>query len=71
MTPKEKAKELVDSFKFTTRHITYNSMDEKSFSLDVRKKCALICVDEIRDADINQNLDWDYLYRVKKEIENV
>ena len=79
LTPKEKAKELVE--KMNVIHYTKlygKNKDCKglpvSMHYDQRKQCALIAVDEIIDAlDFNQ---WqnakqiDYFKEVKKEIEN-
>jgi len=62
MTPKEKAKELVDKF--------------DGVGLQMRNEgiqCALICVDEILDinsVDKDYNLS-DYWNEVKKEIEKL
>ncbi|MCH7515881.1 MAG: hypothetical protein IIB08_01920 [Bacteroidetes bacterium] len=47
---KQKAKELVDKFK----EITHDNKEITLMSLRLRKKCALICVDEI----IKQ---WEYI----------
>ena len=55
MTPKEKAKELVDKF------MEYSdAADEHGFA----KQCALIAVDEIMDA-----IDWHGFETPNKEIE--
>ena len=43
MKPKQKAKELSDKFK----EITHDNKEITLMSLRLRKKCALICIDEI------------------------
>lgn len=79
MTPKEKAKELVDKFRneFT--------LVKKDYNVDLyrdAKQCALIAVDEIiasnpcyEDADRGGNFMWNnntyYFEEVKQEIENL
>ena len=67
LTPKEKAKELIEKYQFV-EIANYTSMFEV-------KECALIAVDEIIDAlDFNQ---WqnakqiDYWKEVKQEIEKL
>jgi hypothetical protein len=64
MTPKEKAKELVDKYSFVEiQH--YTSMFEV-------KECALIAVDEIIDLVKHIDVDSeDYWEQVKKEINNL
>jgi hypothetical protein len=53
MTSKEKAKELVDKFKYNTRAWNFsNGWEDRFYNA---KDCALIAVDEILDA-----IDWDY-----------
>lgn len=60
MTPKEKAKELIDKYQFVYIQ-NYTSMFEV-------KQCALIAVDEVLDAMI----EWDYYWeKVKEEIEKL
>ena len=68
MTPKEKAKELVDKY----------NKDEKLYwelSYDMAKQCALIAVDEIINANpyevskTDMDSTIDYWKEVKKEIE--
>lgn len=46
MTPKEKAKELVERYDFISTHDGLDIIDEELTMLD-RKQCALIAVDEI------------------------
>ena len=66
MTPKEKAKELVDKYSFVEiQH--YTSMFEV-------KECALIAVDEILNNDGFTQFDiylTEYWQEVKQEIENL
>jgi hypothetical protein len=62
MTPKEKAKELVDKFiEFT------DTSDEYGYA----KQCALIAVDEIISflSDDPYYREYGYFHQVKKEIE--
>ena len=65
MTPKEKAKELVDKFS-----------NECLLTTDGGKVAALIAVDEIKKILYKQNLmirviRYDYWVKVKKEIEKL
>jgi hypothetical protein len=69
MTPKEEAEELVAKF------IQYTPADE-DIKYEYARQCALIAVDEIRDAIIEINeYDYEplenYWYRVKQEIEKL
>jgi putative IMPACT (imprinted ancient) family translation regulator len=72
MTPKEKAKELVEK-------MSYNDFDEDhNCSHYVAKNCALIAVDEILDLNLGlsncdeNNWDIDKFYlKVKQEIEKL
>jgi len=79
MTPKEKAKELVEKY-FNTCH----KSSDLELSWKVCKKCALIAVDEmiiqngelylnsLGDKTINFYKEKnDYLFEVKKEIEKL
>jgi hypothetical protein len=70
MTPKEKAKELVEKM------IIYHSPDDKDY--EAAKDCALIAVDEIIDSEPQyewSNDYWknpnDFWQEVKREIENL
>jgi len=69
MTPKEKAKELIDKYSFV-EIANYTSMFEV-------KQCALIAVDEILDEIQPFELAWEYESKikfwesVKKEIEKL
>ena len=75
MTPKEKAKELVDKFKLKHKFFT------DSFIKTTAKQCALIAVDEmiIQNGELYLNgLDGiyyrdknSYLFEVKQEIEKL
>jgi|VirMetMinimDraft_7_1064189.scaffolds.fasta_scaffold27771_4 hypothetical protein len=62
MTPKEKAKELVERFDLETIGV--------SLLIDERKQCALICVDEILETYLSI-LARKYWQKVKKEIGKV
>ena len=72
MTPKEKAKELVDKF--------YDTTDDHWDQDWVSKKCALIAVDEIikyvpqfeyGQGEKTTTTEYDYLQEVKLEIEKI
>jgi hypothetical protein len=77
MTPKEKAKELVD--KFMLRIIFNIKQNIEASVIESAKQCALIAVDEIyyglynylKDTNELQNADREFAYweNVKKEIE--
>jgi len=61
MTPKEKARELVDKY-------------ETLFNYDYSKQCALIAVEEILDViDIDENYQntYSFFLKVKQEIEKL
>ena len=62
MTPKEKAKELVDTYSYACLLTT-----------DGGKVAALIAVDEIKKILYNQDsmTQYDYWYEVKKEVEKL
>lgn len=76
MKPKEKAKELVNKFMFTSFNIQENIDDFKFKLLIQAKQCALIAVDEIINSVVitdltiaeNQFIYWE---EVKQEIENL
>jgi len=81
MTPKEKAKELVDKFYQTT---PYEAFIDEPYGIGVKykaweqaKECALIAVNEMLDNDgwSSSQYGWDvfkkYFIEVKKEIENL
>ena len=81
MTPKEKAKELVDKYRVELM-LTDTEVGEELLCTSVAKQCALITVDEIintlnydiRDVDVRGNilLDLiDYWREVKQEIEKL
>jgi hypothetical protein len=69
MTPKEKAEELVEKYGIWC-------WNDGVCDYQLAKQCALIAVDEIRDAIIEIN-EYDYQslenywYRVKQEIEKL
>jgi hypothetical protein len=64
MTPKEKAKELLEK-------MSYNDFDQDhNCSHYVAKNCALIAVDEILKLDLQEiYMNYDYWKEVKQEIE--
>ena len=77
MTPKEKAKHLVNRFTFADIYFS----DKKDGAMLNAKQCALICVNEIAktfnfpkydgDPDKEINGDQIYWYDVKQEIEKL
>jgi hypothetical protein len=74
MTPKEKAKELVD--KFIEPTMEFDELDGYVEDKDNAKQCALIAVDEmIKQQQVQfENMVWscvDYWKNVKQEIENL
>ena len=64
MTPKEKAKELVEKHK---SFIDWNTVAMPHIKNMVAKQCALICVDEILEFDL-RFFDIEFLKEVKLEI---
>jgi hypothetical protein len=63
MTPKEKAKKLVEAMAFSCRECDYEAK---------AKQCALIAVDEILSVIwINLDDEVDYWAEVKQEIEKL
>ena len=84
MTPKEKAKELIDKFKKHSRPLSsgFLVMNEDTTILSA-KQCALICVDEIQSfipyktykntlhPYDGAELSTDYWQEVKQEIEKL
>ena len=83
MTPKEKAKELVDKMhsQMPIKVIPIASTRENQLSCNIdlkgslknAKQCALIAVDEILEAlpEDYQNDIWSYWQEVKEEIEKL
>jgi len=71
MTPKEKAKELVDKFIVHTR--VYHEVLGWEDYIESAKQCALIAVDEIISflSDDPYYKDYDYFHQVKTEIEKL
>ena len=68
MTAKDKAKELVERFKYRTIRGT----EFEAMSISLAKQCALICVDEILDAVTTiADKKFDFYTEVKKEIEKL
>ena len=72
MTPKEKAKELIEKY----RDVSISFVDSIEGTCDIRinnedaKECALIAVDEILKLDIYKSDQW-YWEEVKEEIEKL
>ena len=65
LTPKEKAKMLVNKFKYYTRAFNEtNGWEDCSYNF---RQCALIAVDEI----LKETLDIHYWQQVKTEIEKI
>ena len=65
MTPKEKAKELIDKFTFQCKECDYNWN---------AKQCALIAVNEVISVIENGNpieTQWNYWQNLKEEIEKL
>jgi hypothetical protein len=78
MTPKEKAKELVDKFFEYSYRVKWDIDKNKwEHNFDQSKQCALIAVDEIINTHLLSEKDVfgihpvDYWNEVKKEIENL
>ncbi len=82
MTPKEKAKELIEKFKFETKKseiINDIILGDISviFQHHKAKQCALISIDQLMTFNkelfwINEgSLAWQYFENVKKEIEQL
>ena len=76
MTPKEKAKELVDKYVVYAKRPTIKGYTKEVWIYKVienAKQCALICVDEmIKDAShdpYNAKTRIEYWNSIKKEIE--
>lgn len=80
MTPKEKAKELVDKYLPFGASYDYDVIADKTimtYDLGASKQCALIAVDEILDMINKNDVDvWDigilrYWQEVRQEIEKL
>ena len=77
MTPKEKAKELVERFReySHTEFISYRGGYQLDTQIQNAKQCALIAVDEILNLDFAKNerniecIEVPYWLQVKAEIE--
>jgi hypothetical protein len=71
MTPKEKAKELVDKFKPYSHFWVHDLGRQKDYEIEQLEnaiQCALIAVDEII-AELVYDKQFEYWNEVKKEIE--
>ena len=67
MTAKEKAKELVDKFKYRN----LRGVEIEAMSISLAKQCALICVNEII-IQLNEGSSlWVFWVDVKHEIEKL
>lgn len=69
MSPKEKAKEIIDRFQFEPEQVMYSK---------TVKHCALICVDEILEVTKyddyprkKTHMDKEYWQQVKQEIDQL
>ena len=75
MTPKEKAKELVDKFEPYVIRYTQDDvvgyLEQETPILEYQKQCALIAVDEIIWLLNNNQIDIDYYQQVKQEINGI
>lgn len=79
MTPKEKAKELVNRFGYYSDPYHYGQPNENIhfFRITNAKKCALICIDEILeslkrcDNTIKRKWETRWNTEVKQEIEKL
>ena len=70
MEAKEEAEKLVE--KFIDLNNNRNKISDYSMIYyQTAKKCAILCVDAVRDFDVKEKLDWDYLYEVRQEIEKL
>jgi hypothetical protein len=76
MTPKEKAKELVDTYKFVLWSED-TQCGEEILCTGIAKRCALIAVDEILDVDYFDMSEehfeniMEYWEQVKNEIQKI
>jgi hypothetical protein len=78
MTPKEKAKELIDKFKPLCVNVKHTGildglatvMNDDFINLIASKQCALIAVDEIIEVAYWNNVK-DFYREVKQEIQNL
>jgi hypothetical protein len=70
MTPKEKARELVENYAETIKPIEFGVILERDWKS--AKQCALIAVDEILKEHYPQDIKrCDYFMEVKQEIEKL
>jgi len=70
MTPKEKAEELVDTYKFVLWSED-TQCGEEILCTGIAKRCALIAIDEILDELPFENKNREYWYKVQFEIEKL
>ena len=73
MTPKEKAKELIDKFNnHTVKELVYLKNGKVIEGKTEAKQCALIAVDEIiKDKKMFNQISVEYWEDVKQEIEKL
>jgi hypothetical protein len=71
MTPKEKAFELVDTYKFVLWSED-TQCGEEILCTGIAKRCALIAVDEIlSNKELLNHLDYEWWNEVKHEIKKL
>jgi hypothetical protein len=71
MTPKEKAFELVDTYKFVLWSED-TQCGEEILCTGIAKRCALIAVDEIlSNKELLNHLDYEWWNEVKHEIQKL
>ena len=63
MTPKEKAKELVEKYQYRQRGLVV--------TLDDAKQCAIIAVDEVINGNFAEGYDHNFWTQVKTQINNL
>lgn len=68
-TPKEEAKNLIESFINLNFEHAINSNEQYGMSDEYHKKCAIFCVNKILDLDFFSLEGREYWEEVKKELE--
>ena len=77
MTPKEKAKELIDKFNdYTVKAIKYYADGKMQECKEDAKECALLATNEVIDTLYEYHYDsasgaYEYWTEVKQELENL
>ena len=71
MTPKEKAKELIDKFSPLAKN--WDCYNDEPLEENNAKQCAIIALDEIMKicSEFDPWCGLDYWYKVKQEIEKL